>query len=69
MLAEYTESCLRSIMGQYDPRKPFGFSDFHPLTGPVDSPGLLEGAAGVALVLASLTRDVSPDWERIFLTG
>jgi hypothetical protein len=69
LLTEYTESCLRSVMGQYDPQKPFGFSDFHPLTGPVDNPGLLEGAAGVALVLASLAGGVSPDWERLFLIG
>lgn len=33
----------------------------------VDEPGLLEGAAGVALVLLSASTPVEPAWDRLFL--
>jgi hypothetical protein len=33
----------------------------------VDRPGVLDGAAGVAMVLLAAAVDVEPDWDRLFL--
>jgi len=33
------------------------------------APGLLDGAAGIALVLHAATSDHAPDWDRAFLLG
>jgi lantibiotic biosynthesis protein len=33
----------------------------------VDNPGLLTGAAGVALVLLATATPVLPEWDRLFL--
>ncbi|MDQ3981612.1 MAG: hypothetical protein M3271_02900, partial [Actinomycetota bacterium] len=35
----------------------------------VAHPGFLQGAAGVALALASATSDVEPEWDRALLTS
>jgi hypothetical protein len=32
-----------------------------------DQPGLLDGAAGVALVLLAQATGVEPSWDRLFL--
>lgn len=33
----------------------------------VESPGLLDGAAGVAVVLLAAATDIEPEWDRLFL--
>jgi hypothetical protein len=45
----------------------FGFRDVEPGGAEVDNPGVLVGAAGIALVLSALTAPRPPAWPRLFL--
>ncbi|MNW67988.1 hypothetical protein D3C74_466740 [compost metagenome] len=54
----------------FDSNSLFGFYDHTLLEDrleEVDEAGFLNGSAGVALVLASLIGDRSPDWDVAFL--
>jgi len=44
-----------------------GFRAIEPGGSPVDQPGLLDGAPGVALVLLAAATPVPPSWDRLFL--
>jgi hypothetical protein len=55
------------ILGMYRPDHPLGFTDLEPGGNPVDQPGLLDGAPGVALALLAAATDVPPAWDRLFL--
>lgn len=57
------------LLDHHDPRAPFGFRDRERASHPVDNPGLLSGAAGVALVLLAVAADQPPAWSRLFLLG
>jgi class I lanthipeptide synthase len=50
-----------------------GYSAFQPNRAPgyhwVDSPDLLEGAAGIALALLAATAWVEPNWDRMLMTA
>jgi hypothetical protein len=50
-----------------------GYSAYHPdengNEGWQDDPGLLMGAAGIALALLAATTDVVPDWDRMLLVS
>ena len=50
-----------------------GFRAWHAMTGSTGQwaavPGLLEGAAGVALVLLAAVSPVEPEWDRILLVS
>ena len=48
-----------------DPERPMGIANVEAGDNLVDSPGLLDGAAGVSLVLASAATGVEPTWDRI----
>ncbi|SDR21655.1 lanthionine synthetase C family protein [Thermostaphylospora chromogena] len=69
VLAGHLERELAELLDRYDPAARFGYRDLHPHAGPQDHPGLLEGAAGVAAVLAAFGSDTPMLWERAFLTG
>lgn len=56
-----------NLLAQYEPETTFGFRDRERSARPVDNPGLLCGAAGVALVLLTLAADQPPAWSRLFL--
>ncbi|KWT61009.1 lanthionine synthetase [Streptomyces albus subsp. albus] len=62
---------LPQLVGQlldaYDPDRPLGFADVEEPGRPVDDPGLLTGAAGVALTLLAAVGDQRPHWFRAFL--
>ncbi|MFC5744746.1 lanthionine synthetase C family protein [Actinomadura rugatobispora] len=66
------------LLGRCDPRSPFVIRDYlAPVAAPepgdapqgtwVDNPGLLEGAAGVALALMSAPSAAPPGWARALL--
>jgi hypothetical protein len=55
------------LLTRYQPETVFGFRDREHARRPVDNPGLLCGAAGVALVLLALAADQPPVWSRLFL--
>jgi lantibiotic biosynthesis protein len=69
-LPEFSDaaSCtLEKLLMLFVDDSSFGYRDHDHESGLVDRAGLLEGAAGVALVLLAATSDQDPDWDRIFL--
>jgi hypothetical protein len=57
----------RQIMDAYEPQSLLGFRNLEPGGRPIDQPGLLDGAAGVALVLLAAASPVEPAWDALFL--
>ncbi|MFI8433221.1 lanthionine synthetase C family protein [Streptomyces sp. NPDC079020] len=57
----------RRLAGSFDPSARFGYRAVQVRGALTDSPGLLDGAAGVAAVLLSAAVDDPPDWDRLFL--
>ncbi|MFC8095436.1 lanthionine synthetase C family protein [Streptomyces sp. NPDC057301] len=55
------------LAGSFDPAARFGYRAVQGRGAPTDSPGLLDGAAGVAAVLLSAAVNDAPDWDRLFL--
>lgn len=62
-----TRELCDHLLARYQPETVFGFRDREHAKRPVDNPGLLCGAAGVALVLLALAADQPPVWSRLFL--
>ena len=67
MFAQAAADLTEQILRLYRPDLPLGFSDLEPGGNPVDQPGLLDGAPGVALALLAAGTDVPPAWDRLFL--
>ncbi|WP_030669603.1 lanthionine synthetase C family protein [Streptomyces rimosus] len=72
------DGIARELVAEFDARSAFGYRQVPPpvptAADPVDSPGLLDGAAGIALVLAGYAdarRGAAPDdangWDAAFL--
>lgn len=55
------------LLSAYDPDSLLGFRSLEPGGNPVDQPGLLDGAPGVALALLAAASDAEPTWDRLFL--
>jgi hypothetical protein len=56
------------ILAAYEPNATIlGFRSMEPGGSRTDQPGLLDGAAGIAMVLLAATTSVEPAWDRIFL--
>ncbi|MFJ9770608.1 lanthionine synthetase C family protein [Kitasatospora sp. NPDC101157] len=53
------------ILAHVDPNRPMGIAAVEPGGNLVDQPGLLDGAAGVALVLLSAATHREPAWDRV----
>ncbi|MEU0871924.1 lanthionine synthetase C family protein [Nocardia brasiliensis] len=53
------------LLAGYDPAHRFGFRCAREL--PADRPGLLDGAAGIALALLAASTGEAPDWDRMLL--
>jgi lantibiotic modifying enzyme len=60
-------SGLEQLLAMYNDDAVFGYRDYDRETGLADRVGLLEGAAGVSLVLLAAASDQEPEWDRIFL--
>lgn len=63
------ERVLAELLDRYDESSLLGFRDVEYGGNEVDNPGLLSGAAGIALTLAGFVADEPPRWHRIFLIG
>lgn len=63
------EKVLVELLDRYDESSILGFRDVEYGGNEVDNPGLLSGAAGIALTLAGFVADEPPRWHRIFLIG
>jgi lantibiotic biosynthesis protein len=61
------DSLVDELLAAYEPDRPLGYAALVPGPNPVDRGGLLDGAAGVALVLLAVATDVDPSWDRLFL--
>lgn len=55
------------LLAAYQPDRLLGYPSLEPRGNWVDRPGLLDGAAGVAMVLLSAATDIEPAWDRLFL--
>jgi hypothetical protein len=58
---------LSTLLRQYDSHTLLGIQGRTPDGTGIDSPALLDGAAGTALTLLSVRGDVEPAWDRAFL--
>jgi len=61
------EDMLERLLAHYSEDAPLGYRDHDFDIGLVDRHGLLDGAAGVALVLLAASSNQVPDWDRIFI--
>jgi lantibiotic biosynthesis protein len=69
-LAALRDHALKKVMRAYDEDLPFGYADLVRAEGgvkQVHSAGLLDGAAGIALVLLSLLSSDQPSWDTVFM--
>ena len=69
-LAEFqaaADGILKRLLALFSADAPFGFRDHDEELGLVDRRGLLDGAAGIALVLLAASSHQAPDWDRMFL--
>jgi class I lanthipeptide synthase len=55
------------LLDRFEPDSRFGFQALGPRGDRADVPGLLDGAAGVGLVLLSVANPTEPRWDRAFL--
>lgn len=61
---------VKKVLDFYDPSSAFGYYDKNLIDEnmlDIDEAGLLNGASGVAIVLASLLSNESPEWDQILL--
>jgi lantibiotic biosynthesis protein len=68
-VCELADELAVSLVGQFEPEAIFGYRDLDADGRAVDRAGVLQGAAGVALVLLASTPEAAPPWERMFLVG
>lgn len=55
------------LLALHDERRAFGFAALDPDGSSADRPGMLDGAAGVSMVLLAACTDAEPRWDRCFL--
>jgi lantibiotic modifying enzyme len=55
------------LVGSFEPESSFGYRNIEPGGNRTEQPGMLEGAAGVALVLLAAATPLPPTWDRMFL--
>ena len=67
VFAELATELIPHLMARFDPTAPVGFRDVSGDGLLLDNPGLLEGAAGVAMALLAATTPTEPAWDRLFL--
>ncbi|MBS4192865.1 lanthionine synthetase C family protein [Bacillus sp. FJAT-49705] len=65
-LEGFRTKLIKYILNQYNEELPFGFLDYDHRGG-AQNPGLLLGTAGILLVLISLLKNETAEWDSIFL--
>lgn len=65
--AAEAETLTRRLLDMVDPERPYLFTAPDGPGSVADRPGLLDGAAGVALTLLAAATDVEPEWDRMLL--
>ena len=66
-LREAASALAAELIERFEPDSLFGYRGLDPDDVAEDQPGLLEGAAGVALVLLAAATPEQPRWDRVFL--
>jgi len=61
------EGLTQQILGRFERDSLLGFRNLEYRGNETDQPGLLDGAAGVAIVLLAAATGVEPTWDRAFL--
>lgn len=61
------EDLTAQLLAAHEPDSRFGYRDLKPLGLRSDNPGLLEGAAGVALVLLTAGTGQEPGWDQVLM--
>jgi hypothetical protein len=56
-----------TLIDSFEPETAFGYRNLEPSGSRIDHPGLLDGAAGVALALVGAATAVEPVWDRVLL--
>lgn len=57
----------RALLSRFEPERTFGYGSLSDNGSIADEPGLLDGAAGVALALLAAGTDIPPVWDRMLL--
>jgi len=65
--SEAASTVLDELLMSFSEETVFGYRAYDAEARLVDSAGLLDGAAGIALVLLAVTSNAEPTWDRIFL--
>jgi lantibiotic modifying enzyme len=65
--ARAAEELTQQILGRFQRESLLGFRNLEYRGNETDQPGLLDGAAGVAIVLLAAATGVEPTWDRAFL--
>ncbi|MDG4791770.1 lanthionine synthetase C family protein [Micromonospora sp. WMMD1102] len=70
-IVEGASQVVARIVDNYDPQAPFAFRAARPGAEPVDTPGYLDGAAGIALALHSYLSGTKPvtGWDAALLVA
>jgi hypothetical protein len=66
-LRDAAGALAETLLDAYQPERTVGYVSIEPGGNQVDRPGLLDGAAGVAMVLLAAATDVEPVWDRVFV--
>jgi lantibiotic biosynthesis protein len=69
VFADAAAALAGQLLDLYEPDSLAGFRSIEAGGRRVDSPGLLDGAAGVMLTLLASATDAEPVWDRAFLLG
>jgi hypothetical protein len=67
VLVNGSEQLTKQILDAYRPESLVGFRNLEYRNNETDQPGLLDGAAGIAIVLLSAATGAEPSWDRVFL--
>ncbi|HTD37763.1 MAG TPA: lanthionine synthetase C family protein [Candidatus Limnocylindrales bacterium] len=67
VFADGARALCDQILAEYDSTALLGFRDLEPGNVRVDRPGLLDGAAGLVLVLLAAASEAEPAWDRLFM--
>jgi hypothetical protein len=67
LFVDAAQALHRQLVQAYEPDSLLGYRSIEPGGIRIDQPGLLDGAAGVALVLMAAATSVEPAWDALFL--
>jgi hypothetical protein len=67
LFAEQSAKLTNQLLDGFLEDSPLGFRNIEYRNNKTDQPGLLDGAAGVAIVLLAAATDAPPAWDRLFL--